>query len=89
MEQLPSRSRLLGVSEQACDFAGYALNFAKMEASWGQDHCPAFFVATNAAAKQLLVCIRGTREVEDILADVTAFPVVSCLTACFVRFVPI
>ena len=57
--------------------AGYALNFAKMTADWGKDHSPAYFVATNNEQRELLVCIRGTRQVEDVLADITAFPVVS------------
>ena len=47
-----------------------------MEASWGEEHCPAYFVATNTEAKELLVCIRGTSEMEDLLVDITAFPVV-------------
>ncbi|KAK9808322.1 hypothetical protein WJX73_001382 [Symbiochloris irregularis] len=54
---------------------GYALNFAKMSAEWGTEHTPAYFVATNTDKKELLVCIRGTGEVQDVLADITAFPV--------------
>ena len=48
----------------------------KAEAEWESKgaHKPAFFVAANNDSKQLLVSIRGTSEMEDVMADVTAVP---------------
>ena len=60
----------------ACCVQGYSLTHARMEATWGEEHCPAYFVATHTEDKELLVCIKGTSQMEDLLADVTAFPVV-------------
>ena len=62
--------------------AGYELTYAKMEASWGEEHCPAYFVATKSDSKELLISIRGTSEMEDLLADITAFPMVLPLLTC-------
>ena len=44
--------------------AGYNLNFAKMNATWGE-HQPAYYVATHAERKELLVAVRGTWEVNN------------------------
>ncbi|KAK9812348.1 hypothetical protein WJX73_004270 [Symbiochloris irregularis] len=55
---------------------GFGLNFFKKEAEWDNEgaHKPAFFVATNTEAKQLLVSIRGTSDMQDVMADIVAVP---------------
>ena len=57
--------------------AGFHLNFAKMNATWGE-HEPAYYVATHSERKEVVVAIRGTWAVEDVITDITALPVV-CL----------
>eukprot|EP00891_Asterochloris_glomerata_P004980 jgi/Astpho2/4980/fgenesh1_pg.00070_%23_33_t len=52
---------------------GYNLNFAKMNATWGE-HQPAYYVATHTERRELLVAVRGTWEVEDVVTDITADP---------------
>ena len=47
-----------------CLSAGYNLNFAKMNATWGENQ-PAYYVATHTERKELLVAVRGTWEVGD------------------------
>lgn len=54
---------------------GYHLNFAKMTATWGE-HEPAYYVATHTDKKEVVVAIRGTWAVEDVVTDITALPVV-------------
>ena len=52
---------------------------AKMQATWGK-HEPAYFVATNDERKELLCVIRGTAQMEDLVTDLVAHPVVGpCL----------
>ena len=57
--------------------ADFHLNFAKMNATWGE-HEPAYYVATHTEKKEVVVAIRGTWAVEDVITDITALPVVSC-----------
>ena len=66
---------------------GFGLNFMKMEAEWesGGAHKPAFFLATNNDAKELLLSIRGTSELQDVMADVTAVPEVYLSCCCSVE----
>jgi hypothetical protein len=56
--------------------ADFHLNFAKMNATWGE-HEPAYYVATHTEKKEVVVAIRGTWAVEDVITDITALPVVS------------
>lgn len=55
--------------------AGWQLNLAKMQATWGE-HEPAYFVATHDKNKELLCVIRGTAQMEDLVTDLVAHPVV-------------
>ena len=57
----------------------FELNFAKMNATWGE-HEPAYYVATHTKSKEMLVVVRGTWTMEDVVTDITALPVVSRLT---------
>ncbi|DBA89266.1 hypothetical protein WJX77_010917 [Trebouxia sp. C0004] len=52
----------------------FHLNFAKMNATWGE-HEPAYYVATHTEKKEVVVAIRGTWAVEDVITDITALPV--------------
>ncbi|KAL3160591.1 hypothetical protein ABBQ32_010523 [Trebouxia sp. C0010 RCD-2024] len=52
----------------------YHLNFAKMSATWGE-HQPAYYVATHTEKKEVVVAVRGTWAVEDVVTDITALPV--------------
>ena len=54
---------------------GFQLNFAKMNATWGE-HEPAYYVATHTEKKEMIVAVRGTWAVEDVVTDITALPVV-------------
>ena len=65
-------------SELLC--AEYHLNFAKMSATWGE-HQPAYYVATHTEKKEVVVAVRGTWAVEDVVTDITALPVVPPRTA--------
>lgn len=47
-----------------------------MNATWGE-HEPAYYVATHTENKEVVVAIRGTWAVEDVITDITALPVVS------------
>lgn len=60
---------------------GFELNFAKMNATWGE-HEPAYYVATHTKSKEMLVVVRGTWTMEDVVTDITALPVVSCHAIC-------
>ena len=46
-----------------------------MTATWGE-HEPAYYVATHTESKEVVVAIRGTWAVEDVVTDITALPVV-------------
>ena len=49
-----------------------------MTATWGE-HEPAYYVATHTESKEVVVAIRGTWAVEDVVTDITALPVVCAL----------
>ncbi len=49
-----------------------------MTATWGE-HEPAYYVATHNDKKEVVVAVRGTWAVEDVITDITALPVVSLL----------
>ena len=60
----------------------------KLTSTWA-DHQPAFFMATQAEAREVVVAIRGTAQLEDVVTDLTALPevgrptpLVSPLTPC-------
>lgn len=45
----------------------------KLASTWA-DHQPAFFMATHAARKEVVVAVRGTAQLEDVVTDLTALP---------------
>lgn len=47
-----------------------------MSATWGE-HQPAYYVATHTENKEVVVAVRGTWAVEDVVTDITALPVVN------------
>lgn len=49
-----------------------------MTATWGE-HQPAYYVATHTEKKEVVVAVRGTWAVEDVVTDITALPVVTPL----------
>ena len=55
--------------------AGYALAHVKLTSTWAE-HCPAYYVALNMDAKAMLIAVRGTAQIEDVVTDLTALPVV-------------
>lgn len=55
--------------------AGYALAHVKLTSTWAE-HCPAYYVALNMGAKAMLIAVRGTAQIEDVVTDLTALPVV-------------
>ena len=54
-----------------------------MSATWGE-HQPAYYVATHTEKKEVVVAVRGTWAVEDVVTDITALPVV-LLTPTFCK----
>ena len=46
-----------------------------MTATWGE-HEPAYYIATHSEKREVVVAIRGTWAVEDVVTDITALPVV-------------
>ena len=52
---------------------GYALNYVKLASTWA-DHQPAFFMATHEGRREVVVAIRGTAQLEDVVTDLTALP---------------
>ncbi|KAK9825408.1 hypothetical protein WJX81_002309 [Elliptochloris bilobata] len=52
---------------------GYALNYVKLASTWA-DHQPAFFMATRGDEREVVVAIRGTAQLEDVVTDLTALP---------------
>jgi len=58
--------------------AGFALNYVKLAATWA-DHQPAFFMATHARRREVVVAVRGTAQLEDVVTDLTALPEVPTL----------
>ena len=58
--------------------AGYELVHAKLEATWAE-HCPAYYLAINTEERRLLISVRGTAEVEDVVTDLIASPEVRAM----------
>ncbi|BDA47245.1 probable Sn1-specific diacylglycerol lipase alpha [Coccomyxa sp. Obi] len=52
---------------------GFGLAHVKLTSTWAE-HCPAYYVAVNLDAKQLLISVRGTAQIEDVVTDLTALP---------------
>ena len=51
----------------------------KLASTWA-DHQPAFFMATHQGEREIVVAIRGTAQLEDVVTDLTALPEVG--SAC-------
>ena len=47
----------------------------KLTSTWAE-HCPAYYLAINLEKKQVIISIRGTAQVEDVITDLTALPTV-------------
>ena len=47
----------------------------KLTSTWAE-HCPAYYVALNMESKAVLIAVRGTAQIEDVVTDLTALPVV-------------
>jgi hypothetical protein len=45
----------------------------KLTSTWAE-HCPAYYLAVNLEKKQVVISIRGTAQVEDVITDLTALP---------------
>ncbi len=56
-----------------CACSGYALSHVKLTSTWAE-HCPAYYMALNLDEKELLIAIRGTAQIEDVVTDLTALP---------------
>ena len=56
--------------------AGFGLVHVKLTSTWAE-HCPAYYLAVNLEKKQVVIAIRGTAQVEDVITDLTALPRVS------------
>ena len=56
--------------------AGCGLVHVKLTSTWAE-HCPAYYLAVNLEKKQVVISIRGTAQVEDVITDLTALPRVS------------
>ncbi len=56
--------------------AGFGLVNYKLTSTWAE-HCPAYFLAINLEKKKVIISIRGTAQVEDVITDLTALPTVS------------
>lgn len=65
----------------ACTHAGFGLAHVKLASTWAE-HCPAYYVALNLQAKELLIAVRGTAQVEDVITDLTALPQVIQYACC-------
>lgn len=53
--------------------AGFGLVHVKLTSTWAE-HCPAYYLAVNLEKKQVVISIRGTAQVEDVITDLTALP---------------
>ena len=57
----------------------------KLTSTWAE-HCPAYFLAISLEKKEVIISVRGTAQVEDVITDLTALPRVKPLDeACKVR----
>lgn len=65
-------------SEVLSVFAGFGLAHVKLTSTWAE-HCPAYYVALNLQDKIMLISVRGTAQVEDVVTDLTALPKVCFL----------
>ncbi len=55
--------------------AGFGLVNYKLTSTWAE-HCPAYFLAINLEEKKVIVSVRGTAQIEDVITDLTALPTV-------------
>ena len=58
-----------------CPRAGFGLVNYKLTSTWAE-HCPAYYLAISLEQKQVIISIRGTAQVEDVITDLTALPAV-------------
>ena len=58
--------------------AGFGLVNYKLTSTWAE-HCPAYYLAINLEKKQVIISIRGTAQIEDVITDLTALPTVGLL----------
>lgn len=64
----------------------------KLTSTWAE-HCPAYYVALNLQDKIMLISVRGTAQVEDVVTDLTALPkvlfsnrcTIPCLSQCVLQ----
>lgn len=59
--------------------AGFGLVNYKLTSTWAE-HCPAYYLAINLEKKQVIISIRGTAQIEDVITDLTALPTVGLST---------
>ena len=55
--------------------AGFGLVNYKLTSTWAE-HCPAYYLAISLEQKQVIIAIRGTAQIEDVITDLTALPTV-------------
>jgi len=55
---------------------GFGLVNFKLTSTWAE-HCPAYFLAISLEKKQVIIAVRGTAQVDDVITDLTALPKVS------------
>ena len=56
-----------------CLLAGFGLVHVKLTSTWAE-HCPAYFLAISLEKKEVIISVRGTAQVEDVITDLTALP---------------
>ena len=61
-----------------CLLAGFGLVHVKLTSTWAE-HCPAYFLAISLEKKEVIISVRGTAQVEDVITDLTALPRVRSL----------
>ena len=52
---------------------GFGLVNFKLTSTWAE-HCPAYFLAISLERKQVIIAVRGTAQVDDVITDLTALP---------------
>lgn len=50
----------------------------KLTSTWAE-HCPAYYMALDLDRKELMIAVRGTAQIEDVVTDLTALPKVGQL----------
>ena len=65
-------------SASCCLHAGFGLVHVKLTSTWAE-HCPAYFLAISLEKKEVIISVRGTAQVEDVITDLTALPRVRTL----------